>query len=171
MRVGVDVGLLHHVLGLALVAEDGARRPVETLVVPPHQHLEQRGLPVEHADHHLLVGQHRPSVQHCPAYHVHVFLRVSRQHRHQIDFRILDQVGLLPGCEVQIEELVVVIHDGRQIRRAAVVEVWRMLPQPAQWRRAVLARGRAVGVAGILTHFGWFVQEGYRSPVDRFVRR
>ncbi len=42
--VGADVGLLHHVLDVGVVAEDGPHGPVDPLVVPPHQHLETGGL-------------------------------------------------------------------------------------------------------------------------------
>jgi len=38
--VGVDVGLLHDVLDVGVVAQDGPDGAVDPLVVPPHQHLE-----------------------------------------------------------------------------------------------------------------------------------
>ena len=59
----------------------------------------------------------------------------------------LDQVGLLRGGEIQPEQAVVVIHDRQEIGRAAVMKVRRMLPQPAQRRRPVLAGGGSGGIA------------------------
>ena len=44
MLVGADVGLLHHVLDVGVVAEHGPHGPVDSLVVPPHQHFEAGGL-------------------------------------------------------------------------------------------------------------------------------
>jgi hypothetical protein len=53
----VQVGLLHDVLDLRLVAEHAAHRPVEPGVVAPHQHLEERGVPGADAGDDLLVGR------------------------------------------------------------------------------------------------------------------
>ena len=44
MLVGADVGLLHDVLGVGVIAEDRADGAVDALVVPPHQQLETRRL-------------------------------------------------------------------------------------------------------------------------------
>lgn len=43
----------------------------------------------------------------------------------------LNQVGFLRGCEIQGEQLIVVIDHRQKIRRTAIVEIWRMLPEPA----------------------------------------
>ena len=37
MRVGIDIRLLHHVLDVTIVAENGANGPVQPLVVAAHQ--------------------------------------------------------------------------------------------------------------------------------------
>ena len=55
VQIGVDVGLLDDVLGLALVVEDRSGDAVEALVVAPHQHLEARGVPLADCAHELLV--------------------------------------------------------------------------------------------------------------------
>src|SRR6266481_8164171 len=57
VREGTHVGLLHDVLGLAVVAQDGARRAVEALVVTAHDDLEERRLAAAHARHDLLIGE------------------------------------------------------------------------------------------------------------------
>jgi len=54
--VGIDVGLLHHVLGLAIVARDRARRAIEPLVVAAHEQLEHRGVAVEDRLDDILVA-------------------------------------------------------------------------------------------------------------------
>jgi hypothetical protein len=56
---GADVRVLHDVLGFGVVGEDGAGDAIEPLVVAAHEHLEQAGLAIPHAGHHLLVGQRR----------------------------------------------------------------------------------------------------------------
>ena len=57
MQVGIDVGLLHHVLDFRFAAEDGAHRPIDALVVPAHQHFEQRAVPGQHPRDDRIVGQ------------------------------------------------------------------------------------------------------------------
>ena len=57
MRVGIDVGLLHHVLDVAIVAQDRADRPVEPLVVAAHQNLVERDVAAAHPVDDGFVGQ------------------------------------------------------------------------------------------------------------------
>ena len=83
----------------------------------------------------------------------------------------LDQIRLLSGGELQREQAVVVIHDGEQIGRAAVVKIRRMLPQPAQRRRPVFSGRRSGGIARIRPDLGRIVQERHPSDRDRSGRR
>ena len=55
--VGADVGVLHDVLGFAVVVKDGAGDAVEALIVAPHEDLVERGLSCTDAVHHLFVGE------------------------------------------------------------------------------------------------------------------
>jgi hypothetical protein len=55
MRVGVDIRLLHDVLGLAVVPQDCARAPIEPFVVAPHQDLEQGRLAAHDASDDLFI--------------------------------------------------------------------------------------------------------------------
>jgi hypothetical protein len=71
MRVGIDIRLLHHVFRLAIVAQDGPGGPVQPLVVPPHQHLEQGRLAVQHLRDDLLIREAAPPLQNCAADDVH----------------------------------------------------------------------------------------------------
>jgi len=57
VRVGRDVRLLHGVLRLDVVAQDGARDAEQALVVAAHDQLEQRRLAVADATHDGLVGK------------------------------------------------------------------------------------------------------------------
>ena len=45
--------------------------------------------------------------------------------------QVFDQVGFLRGCEIQREQLVIVIDDRQEIRRAPIMEIRRMLPESA----------------------------------------
>jgi hypothetical protein len=56
VQVRVQVGLLHHVLGVRFVAQDGAGDAEETLVVPAHQNLEEPFVSGLDAAHELFVG-------------------------------------------------------------------------------------------------------------------
>jgi hypothetical protein len=56
---GVDVGLLHHVFDVAFVVHHRAGHPVDALVVPAHQDLEQRAVPGSNALDDLPVGHRR----------------------------------------------------------------------------------------------------------------
>ena len=49
IRKGAQVGILEHVLGLAVIAQDGAGDPVEALVEAPHHGREERCLAGTHA--------------------------------------------------------------------------------------------------------------------------
>ena len=60
-----------------------------------------------------------------------------------------NQVGFLPGCEIQGEQLIVVIDHSQKIRRTAIVEIWRMLPEPALAASSGIVRGRPVGICRI----------------------
>ena len=64
MGVCIHVRLLHHVLGLALIPQNGAGRTINALVVPAHQNFEQRGVTREHTGDDFFVGQRIPSLQH-----------------------------------------------------------------------------------------------------------
>jgi hypothetical protein len=55
VREGVDIRLLHDILGFLLVPEDGPRRAVDALIVAAHQQLERTGVAVEHVLNDLLV--------------------------------------------------------------------------------------------------------------------
>jgi hypothetical protein len=57
VRVGVDIGLLHDVLGLPLVLHDRAGDTVDPWIVAPHQDLEEGDLAPEDAVYDLLVPQ------------------------------------------------------------------------------------------------------------------
>ena len=74
MRVGVDVGLLHHVLGLVIVAENGARRSIELLVVTAHQHLEEHRLTREDSRHDFFVRQEAGGPRYGGLYCMHRML-------------------------------------------------------------------------------------------------
>jgi hypothetical protein len=51
--------------------------------------------------------------------------------------QVLDEVGLLCGCQVQPEQLDVVVDDGEQIGGAPIVKIRGVLPESAQRRRPV----------------------------------
>src|SRR5205085_2728403 len=72
----VHVRLLHHVLGLAIVTQDGARRPVDAFVVATHQHFEERRLASENLGDHLLVGQRAPLLEGGTDHTGHAFSKV-----------------------------------------------------------------------------------------------
>jgi hypothetical protein len=55
----VHVRLLHDVLGLELVAHDGAGCAIDAAVVPSHEQLEEAGFAVPNPKQKLLVGQGR----------------------------------------------------------------------------------------------------------------
>jgi hypothetical protein len=55
VRIRIHVRFLHHVLGLALVADDGARGAIDAFVMAPHQDLEDRRVAIEDPRHDLLV--------------------------------------------------------------------------------------------------------------------
>jgi hypothetical protein len=64
--VRTHIRVLHHILRLAIVAQDGTRHPIQPLVVAPHDDLVQRCLTAEDAGDHfrvvqfaLLLGQDR----------------------------------------------------------------------------------------------------------------
>jgi hypothetical protein len=71
VRVGIHVRLLHHVLGLLLVADDGAGGTVEALVVAPHQDLEKSRLAVQHLRDDLFVRERAPALEHLGVRDVH----------------------------------------------------------------------------------------------------
>jgi hypothetical protein len=54
---GPQIGFLHDVLGLRVVRQDATGDAEEPLVVAPHQDLEKRDVPRQHALHDLLVGE------------------------------------------------------------------------------------------------------------------
>ena len=56
MREGADVGLLHHVLGLAVVAQDAAGEPVEPAVVRLHDGANRRLVARQRPPHQLGVA-------------------------------------------------------------------------------------------------------------------
>ena len=60
VQVALDVGVLHDVLGLGIVPQDGASDPVEALVVAAHQHLEERRLAGLDARDHGIVRKLTP---------------------------------------------------------------------------------------------------------------
>ena len=55
MHIGIDVRLLHGVLSLRIVSENGAGNPIQPLVIPTHHHLEQTGLSGAYPPHDLFV--------------------------------------------------------------------------------------------------------------------
>ena len=55
MTVGVDVRLLHHVLGGFVAAQNAAHDAIDGLVMPAHQHFEQRRLTAKNIRDHLLI--------------------------------------------------------------------------------------------------------------------
>src|SRR5262249_16128431 len=55
--VGPHVGILHYVFGLAVVAQDDPRDPIEPLVVTAHQNLKQGGLTGQHTGHYLFIAK------------------------------------------------------------------------------------------------------------------
>ena len=57
MAVGLDVRLLDGVLGVGVVAQDGARGAEQPLVVAPHQDLEQRLVAAADPRDYVFVGQ------------------------------------------------------------------------------------------------------------------
>src|SRR5262249_15873987 len=59
--VGADVGILDHVLGLAVVPKDCTRHAVKPLVVAPHDGLKKSGLPLQNTAYSLLVTQFQKS--------------------------------------------------------------------------------------------------------------
>ena len=56
MGEGTRVGLLHHVLGLGVVPQNGPRRSKQSLVVAAHDALEERGLAGQDAVNERIVG-------------------------------------------------------------------------------------------------------------------
>jgi hypothetical protein len=54
---------------------------------------------------------------------------VSTTRRSSERLQKFDKIGFLPGCEIQLEQLIIVVDHRHEIRRTAVVEVWRMLPE------------------------------------------
>lgn len=57
MPVGRQIGLLHRVLGVVVVAQDGARGAEQPLVVAPHQDLEERLVAAANPRDHVFIGQ------------------------------------------------------------------------------------------------------------------
>ena len=57
MRVGVDIGLLHHVLDVTIVTQNGANGPVEPLVVAAHEDFVEGDVAAADALDDGLVGQ------------------------------------------------------------------------------------------------------------------
>ncbi len=55
--VRAHVGILHHVLGFAVVVDDGARRAIDAQIVAAHEDLEQPLLAGANARDDLLVRQ------------------------------------------------------------------------------------------------------------------
>ena len=53
---GSNVGVLHHVLGLVIVAGDGARRAKDANVVAPHERFERASISSDDARDDLLVA-------------------------------------------------------------------------------------------------------------------
>jgi hypothetical protein len=54
---------------------------------------------------------------------------VSTTRRSSERLQKFDKIGFLPWCEIQLEQLIIVVDHRQEIRRTAVVEVWRMLPE------------------------------------------
>jgi hypothetical protein len=71
VRVGIHVGLLHHVFSLAFVADDGTRGPVDAFVVTAHEDLEQGGLSADNPVDDLFVRKRLPLVEHTAINEVH----------------------------------------------------------------------------------------------------
>ena len=57
VQYSVDVSLLHHVFHVAIVAQDGANGPIQTLVVAADQNLVKRHLATANAVDDRFVGQ------------------------------------------------------------------------------------------------------------------
>ena len=57
MRVRVQIRLLHHVLGLVIVAQHGPHGAIDALVVAAHQDLEERSVAGDDALDDLFVRQ------------------------------------------------------------------------------------------------------------------
>src|ERR1700716_2398840 len=55
MREGADIGLLDHILGFAVVAQDAAGDPVEPTIIPLHDGAEGRAVAGGCAPHQLRV--------------------------------------------------------------------------------------------------------------------
>jgi hypothetical protein len=60
MLVRTHVGILHHILGFAVVVEEGACRTIDTRIVAMHEEFEQLPFTRANARNDLLVGQ-----RHC----------------------------------------------------------------------------------------------------------
>src|SRR5687767_8279693 len=75
--------------------------------------------------------------------------------------QVLFQVMLLLPRELQIQRLHVVLNDSFQRLRAPVVEVRRVLPESAEWCRAIPLLSRPLGVG--CAHSGF--RRGMESPV------
>src|SRR5262249_20214616 len=74
-------------------------------------------------------------------------------------FQIFDKVSFLLVPEAELEQWIVMVDHSEQIGGAAIVEVWRMLPERAQRRRAVHFRGAARCIYRFRTHLERRVQE------------
>ena len=57
MSVGTHIGVLHHILGLAVVAHDRPCRTVQAPIVAAHDHLEECQIAPAHALDDVLVGE------------------------------------------------------------------------------------------------------------------
>jgi hypothetical protein len=57
MFVRANVGVLHYVLGFAIIAQNGPSHPVEALVVTPHNDFKHPRLACQYSGHNFLVAQ------------------------------------------------------------------------------------------------------------------
>ena len=120
------VGVLHDVLGLVLVPEDGPRHAVEPLVVPANEHLEQRRLPRAHA---LTIssserafagvplrGARLAETDRCPFSRLTGPVPLSPPSK---ALQVLDQVRLLGGVQAEAHEAIVMLDDVLRACRSA----------------------------------------------------
>ena len=76
---------------------------------------------------------------------------LTREFEHHLErLQKFDEIRFLSLIQLKGEEPIVMVDDRLQVGRAAVVEVRRMLPERAQWSRAVQLCGAPLRIARIL---------------------
>lgn len=82
-----------------------------------------------------------PRMDLAPPGHLHGRPRSER-------LQVLDEIRLLRGAELQSEQSIIVVHDGREVGRAAIVEVGRTSARLTSKKDPAASRGGAVEAAG-----------------------